>query len=181
LGRATGIHLVVATQRPSVDVITGLIKANFPSRISFAVASQVDSRTILDATGAERLVGNGDMLYSPVEASQPFRIQGSFISPSEVKRVVDFIREQGEPTYLDEIVKGVEEEKDRGEISSRDELFSEAKELVMRRGEASTSLLQRRLSIGYNRAARIMDQMEKAGIVGPPRGSKPREVLRRES
>ena len=179
LGRATGIHLVVATQRPSVDVITGLIKANFPSRISFAVASQVDSRTILDATGAERLVGNGDMLYSPVEASQPFRIQGSFISPSEVKRVVDFIKKQGEPTYLDEIVKGVEEGKDQGEISSRDELFPEAKELVMRRGKASTSLLQRRLSIGYNRAARIMDQLEKDGIVGPPRGSKPREVLRR--
>jgi S-DNA-T family DNA segregation ATPase FtsK/SpoIIIE len=181
LARATGIHLVVATQRPSVDVITGLIKANFPSRISFAVASQVDSRTILDATGAERLVGNGDMLYSPVEASQPFRIQGSFISPSEVKRVVDFIREQGKPTYLDEIVKGVEEEKDQGEIPSHDELFPEAKELVMRRGKASTSLLQRRLSIGYNRAARIMDQLEKARIVGPSRGSKPREVLRRES
>jgi len=121
------------------------------------------------------------MLYSPVEASQPFRIQGSFISPSEVKRVVDFIREQGEPTYLDEIVKGVEEEKDQGEIPSHDELFPEAKELVMRRGKASTSLLQRRLSIGYNRAARIMDQLEKARIVGPPRGSKPREVLRRES
>jgi len=171
----------VATQRPSVDVITGLIKANFPSRISFAVASQIDSRTILDATGAERLVGNGDMLYSPVEASQPFRIQGSFISSSEVKKVVDFIREQGEPTYLDEIVKGVEEEKGRGETPSHDELFPEAKELVMRRGKASTSLLQRRLAIGYNRAARIMDQLEKAGIVGSPRGSKPREVLRRES
>ena len=181
LGRATGIHLVVATQRPSVDVITGLIKANFPSRISFAVASQVDSRTILDATGAERLVGNGDMLYSPVEASQPFRIQGSFISPSEVKRVVDFIKQQGEPTYLDEIVKGVEEEKGQEETLSQDELFPEAKELVIGRGKASTSLLQRRLSIGYNRAARIMDQLEKAGIVGPPRGSKPREVLKRES
>jgi len=181
LARATGIHLVVATQRPSVDVITGLIKANFPSRISFAVASQIDSRTILDATGAERLVGNGDMLYSPVEASQPFRIQGSFISSSEVKKVVDFIREQGEPTYLDEIVKGVEEEKGRGETPSHDELFPEAKELVTRRGKASTSLLQRRLAIGYNRAARIMDQLEKAGIVGSPRGSKPREVLRRES
>ncbi len=181
LGRATGIHLVVATQRPSVDVITGLIKANFPSRISFAVASQVDSRTILDATGAERLVGNGDMLYSPVEASQPFRIQGSFISPSEVKRVVDFIKQQGEPTYLDEIVKGVEEEKGEEETLSQDELFPEAKELVIGRGKASTSLLQRRLSIGYNRAARIMDQLEKAGIVGPPRGSKPREVLKRES
>lgn len=181
LARATGIHLVVATQRPSVDVITGLIKANFPSRISFAVASQIDSRTILDATGAERLVGNGDMLYSPVEASQPFRIQGSFISSSEVKKVVNFIREQGEPTYLDEIVKGVEEEKGQGETPSHDELFPEAKELVTRRGKASTSLLQRRLAIGYNRAARIMDQLEKAGIVGSPRGSKPREVLRRES
>jgi len=181
LARATGIHLVVATQRPSVDVITGLIKANFPSRISFAVASQIDSRTILDATGAERLVGNGDMLYSPVEASQPFRIQGSFISSSEVKKVVNFIKEQGEPTYLDEIVKGVEEEKGQGETPSHDELFPEAKELVTRRGKASTSLLQRRLAIGYNRAARIMDQLEKAGIVGSPRGSKPREVLRRES
>jgi len=175
LGRATGIHLIVATQRPSVDVITGLIKANFPSRISFAVASQVDSRTILDTVGAEKLIGNGDMLYSPVQAPRPFRVQGSFVSPQEVKRVVGFLRNQQKPVYK-EIIKEVEEEeeKKRGE---RDELYSEAKDLVIRRGKASTSFLQRRLSIGYNRAARIMEELEKEGIVGPQKGSKPRDVL----
>ncbi|MEA3485164.1 MAG: DNA translocase FtsK 4TM domain-containing protein, partial [Candidatus Aerophobetes bacterium] len=177
LGRATGIHLILATQRPSVDVITGLIKANFPSRISFAVASQVDSRTILDTTGAEKLVGNGDMLYSPVEVSKPFRVQGTFVSPAEVKRVVGFLKEEGEPTYIEEVVKGGEE----GETTTdHDELYEEAKELVTYMGKASTSLLQRRLSIGYNRAGRIMDALEREGIVGPQRGSKPREVLMRK-
>lgn len=180
LARATGIHLIVATQRPSVDVITGLIKANFPSRLSFAVPSQIDSRTILDTTGAEKLVGNGDMLYSPVQASKPFRVQGSFISPSEVKKVVDFLKEQGRPTYLEEIVKGAEEEEeDEKEMASHDRLYEEAKELVLRRGIASTSLLQRRLSIGYNRAARIMDELEREGVVGAARGSKPREIIMR--
>ncbi|RLE13981.1 hypothetical protein DRJ04_03220, partial [Candidatus Aerophobetes bacterium] len=142
LGRATGIHLVVATQRPSVDVITGLIKANFPSRISFAVASQVDSRTILDTSGAEKLVGNGDMLFSPVEASKPFRVQGSYISPTEVKKVVAFIREQEKPVYKDiigEIEEGKEEEEE-----IEDELYKEAKRLVVATGRASTSYLQRR-------------------------------------
>jgi len=177
LGRATGIHLIVATQRPSVDVITGLIKANFPSRISFAVASQVDSRTILDTTGAEKLVGQGDMLYSPVEASSPFRVQGSYISPGEVKRVVNFLREQGEPEYLEDITKEEEREKESEAKGEKDELYEEAKELVIQLGKASTSLLQRRLSIGYNRAGRIMDQLEREGVVGPPRGSKAREVL----
>lgn len=177
LGRATGIHLVVATQRPSVDVITGLIKANFPSRVSFSVASQVDSRTILDATGAERLVGNGDMLYSPVEATRPFRVQGSFISPQEVKRIVEFIREQGKPEYREEIIREEEATKEGKEEAQHDSLYSEAKELIMTVGRASTSLLQRRLSIGYNRAARIMDELEKEGVVGPAMGSKPREVL----
>ncbi len=177
LARATGIHLIVATQRPSVDVITGLIKANFPSRISFTVPSQIDSRTILDGTGAEKLVGNGDMLYSPVEASRPFRVQGSFISPSEVKKVVGFLKEQERPTYLEEIVKGAEEKEAGEEIASHDRLYEEAKELVLRRGIASTSLLQRRLSIGYNRAARIMDELEREGIVGPARGSKARQVI----
>ena len=179
LARATGIHLIVATQRPSVDVITGLIKANFPSRLSFAVPSQIDSRTILDTTGAEKLVGNGDMLYSPVQASKPFRVQGSFISPSEVKKVVDFLKEQGRPTYLEEIVKGAEEEENEEETASHDRLYEEAKELVLRRGIASTSLLQRRLSIGYNRAARIMDELEREGVVGAARGSKPREIIMR--
>ncbi len=178
LGRATGIHLVVATQRPSVDVITGLIKANFPSRISFAVASQVDSRTILDATGAEKLVGNGDMLYSPVEAIRPFRVQGSFISPEEVKRIVEFIKEQGKPEYREEIVR--EEVAKEEEGIEHDSLYSEAKELIMTVDRASTSLLQRRLAIGYNRAARIMDELEKEGVIGPARGSKPREVLIRK-
>lgn len=177
LGRATGIHLVVATQRPSVDVITGLIKANFPSRVSFSVASQVDSRTILDATGAEKLVGNGDMLYSPVEATKPFRVQGSFISPQEVKRIVEFIREQGKPEYREEIIREEEAAKEGKEEAQQDSLYSEAKELIMTVGRASTSLLQRRLSIGYNRAARIMDELEKEGVVGPAMGSKPREVL----
>ncbi len=176
LGRATGIHLIVATQRPSVDVITGLIKANFPSRISFSVASQIDSRTILDTIGAEKLVGNGDMLYSPVQALRPLRVQGSFISPSEVKKVVGFIKEQANPSYED-IMKNLEEEKEIEEEEDYDELYSEAKDLVLVRGEASTSLLQRKLSIGYNRAARIMEQLEKDGIVGPPRGSKARQVL----
>jgi len=176
LGRATGIHLIVATQRPSVDVITGLIKANFPSRISFAVASQVDSRTILDTTGAEKLIGKGDMLYSPIEASKPFRVQGSYISPAEVKRVVSFIREQERPVYKD-IVREVEEIEEKEEEEVQDDLYREAKELVLARGRASTSYLQRKLAIGYNRAARIMEQLEKEGIVGPPRGSKPREVL----
>ncbi|MCD6574403.1 DNA translocase FtsK [Candidatus Aerophobetes bacterium] len=175
LGRATGIHLIVATQRPSVDVITGLIKANFPSRISFAVASQVDSRTILDTTGAEKLVGNGDMLFSPVEASRPFRIQGSYISPEEVKRVVAFIRQQDRPIYKD-IIGEIERESE-DEDKEQDELFNEAKRLVLTTGRASTSYLQRRLAIGYNRAARIMEQLEKEGVVGPARGSKPREVL----
>lgn len=177
LGRATGIHLVVATQRPSVDVITGLIKANFPSRVSFSVASQVDSRTILDATGAEKLVGNGDMLYSPVEASKPFRVQGSFISPQEVKKIAEFIREQGKPEYREEIIREEEAAKEGKEEAQQDSLYSEAKELIMTVGRASTSLLQRRLSIGYNRAARIMDELEKEGVVGPAMGSKPREVL----
>ncbi len=177
LARATGIHLIVATQRPSVDVITGLIKANFPSRLSFSVPSQIDSRTILDTTGAEKLVGNGDMLYSPVEASKPFRVQGSFISPSEVKKVVDFLKGQGRPTYLDEIVKGAEEKENEEETTSQDRLYKEARELVLRRGIASTSLLQRRLSIGYNRAARIMDELEREGVVGPARGSKARQVM----
>jgi S-DNA-T family DNA segregation ATPase FtsK/SpoIIIE len=176
LGRATGIHLIVATQRPSVDVITGLIKANFPSRISFAVASQVDSRTILDTTGAEKLIGKGDMLYSPIEASKPFRVQGSYISPAEVKKVVGFIREQERPVYKD-IIREVEEVEEGEGEEVQDELYREAKELVLSRGRASTSYLQRKLAIGYNRAARIMEQLEKEGIVGPPRGSKPREVL----
>ncbi|MBE0478235.1 DNA translocase FtsK [Candidatus Aerophobetes bacterium] len=177
LGRATGIHLVVATQRPSVDVITGLIKANFPSRVSFSVASQIDSRTILDTTGAEKLIGNGDMLFSPVEASRPFRIQGSYISSIEVKRVVNFIRQQEAPVYKDIISEIEDEMLDETDEAVGDELYQEAKELVLARGRASTSYLQRRLAIGYNRAARIMEQLEKEGLVGPLRGSKPREVL----
>ena len=174
LGRATGIHLIVATQRPSVDVITGLIKANFPSRISFAVASQVDSRTVLDTVGAEKLIGNGDMLYSPVQASRPFRVQGSFVSPQEIKRVVSFLKNQQKPVYKEIIKEVEEEEKKRGEY---DELYSEAKDLVIRRGKASTSFLQRRLSIGYNRAARIIEELERDRIVGPQKGSKARDVL----
>lgn len=176
LGRATGIHLIVATQRPSVDVITGLIKANFPSRVSFAVASQPDSRTILDTAGAEKLIGSGDMLYLPVDASKPRRIQGSYISPEEVKKVVGFIREQKEPIYKD-LEAEIERKEAEEEAEDQDELYDEAKDLVLARGRASSSYLQRKLAIGYNRAARIMEQLEKEGIVGPQRGSKPREVL----
>jgi len=181
MSRATGIHMVLATQRPSVDVITGLIKANVPSRIAFAVASQVDSRVILDTQGAEKLLGKGDMLYLPPEQAKPMRIQGAFVSDKEINALVSFIKNQGiSPQYTEEVttmskkgsvsVAGVD-----GDI---DDLFKEAVKVVCQYDKASSSLLQRRLSIGYARAARIMDQLEGAGIVAPSDGSsKPREVL----
>lgn len=176
MARAAGIHLVIATQRPSVDVITGLIKANVPSRISFAVSSGVDSRTILDMMGAERLIGKGDMLYFPIGANKPIRAQGAWISDKEVQAVVNFWKKQGEPVYeesVTEVAKGggpVEE--------GDDELFEDAVRLVVETGNASISMLQRRFRIGYARAARLIDMMELQGIVGPYQGSKPREVLR---
>ncbi|HID05751.1 MAG TPA: DNA translocase FtsK, partial [Armatimonadetes bacterium] len=180
MARATGIHLVIATQRPSVNVITGVIKANIPSRIAFAVASQVDSRTILDVNGAERLIGRGDMLYYPIDAPKPVRLQGAFVSEEEVNRVVQvLVQEYGEPEEYPLELQDVEDEMQatRDKLEKRDPLFDAAVELVRRRGYASASMLQREFEIGYPRAGKIIDQMERAGIVGPPEGSKPRKVL----
>lgn len=174
--RATGIHLVVATQRPSVDVITGLIKANIPSRIAFAVTSQVDSRTILDHPGAEKLLGRGDMLFSPIGATRPTRVQGAYISDAETERLVQFWRAQGEPAFVEALVRAGSEEVEE-EAEGADALLADAARLVVRAGYASVSLLQRKMRIGYVRAARLVDQLEERGIVGPAQGSNPREVL----
>ncbi|PIU63276.1 MAG: cell division protein FtsK [Armatimonadetes bacterium CG07_land_8_20_14_0_80_40_9] len=179
LSRATGIHLIIATQRPSVNVITGLIKANIPSRISFAVASQTDSRTILDMNGAERLLGEGDMLFLPIEDSKPTRLQGAFINEKETKSLVDFWKRQAEPEYEEDFLNLAPPEKGGDEeIEIDDELFREAVDIIMSEGQASVSMLQRKLKIGYARAGRLIDLMEKQGIIGPSLGSKPREVLR---
>lgn len=175
MARAAGLHLVVATQRPSVDVITGLIKANIPSRISFAVSSQTDSRTILDMGGAEKLLGKGDMLYYPVGESKPIRVQGSFISQKEIETLVAYIKEQASPNYIDGVI--IESKLGSSDSDSTDELMEDAINLVLETGQASISILQRRLRIGYNRAARIIDQMEERRIIGGFEGSKPRKVL----
>lgn len=175
MARAAGIHLVVATQRPSVDVITGLIKANIPSRVAFAVSSQIDSRTILDMGGAEKLLGRGDMLFYPVGMSKPIRIQGVFVSDSEVEAIVSFLKKQAVPEYNEEVANLPEESAVEVEID--DELLPEAAKLVIESGQASISMLQRRLRIGYNRAARLMDLLEAKGVVGGFEGSKPRAVL----
>jgi len=179
MARAAGMHLVIATQRPSVDVITGLIKANIPSRIAFAVSSQVDSRTILDMAGAEKLLGRGDMLFSPVGEQKPIRVQGAFISDREVEAVVSHVKAGMEVEYDEEVLSKIDKsaELDQPEQSDEDELLPQAIDLVMEMGQASTSLIQRKLKVGYARAARILDQMEEQGIVGPPEGSKPRKVL----
>ncbi len=174
MARATGIHLVLATQRPSVDVITGLIKANIPSRIAFATSSMVDSRTILDAPGAEKLLGRGDMLYLPIGASRPTRVQGAFVSDAEIGRIVDFWKDQGRPAYDPTLFQAQPAEDGEGE---EDELLAQAARIVVQAGYGSVSLLQRKLKIGYVRAARLVDQLEAKGIVGPPQGSNPREVL----
>lgn len=183
MSRAIGIHLILATQRPSVDVITGLIKANIPSRIAFSVASLVDSKTILDASGAEKLLGQGDMLFSTAEISKPKRIQGAYLSDEEINDVVNYIKEKsGEANYLEGItdrqkvsgIAGVGLDGNRGD---EDELLEEAKELIVKAGKASTSMLQRRLSIGYGRAAKILDMLEEQNIIGPSNGPKPREVM----
>ncbi len=186
MARAAGMHLVIATQRPSVDVITGVIKANIPSRIAFAVSSQVDSRTILDSGGAEKLLGRGDMLYYPVGIPKPIRIQGCFVSDKEVESVVEFIKSGKVVEYDEKIIEEIDrraaQEKaeskagSSGDDSDEDPMITEAIECVVEAGQASTSLLQRRLKLGYARAARIIDQMEQRGIVGPFEGSKPREV-----
>ena len=179
MGRAAGIHLVIATQRPSVDVITGLIKANIPSRIAFAVASQIDSRTILDMMGAEKLLGKGDMLYLPYGASKPIRLQGAFISDKEVETLVEFVKGEEEAEYDTEIMEKLEhaDEPERDESGDSDDLLSEAIEIVVDSGQASVSMIQRRLKVGYSRAGRIIDQMEARGIIGPHEGAKPRQVL----
>ncbi|WP_252503556.1 DNA translocase FtsK [Sporosarcina sp. Marseille-Q4943] len=175
MARAAGIHLIIATQRPSVDVITGIIKANIPSRIAFAVSSAVDSRTILDGGGAEKLLGRGDMLFLPAGASKPVRVQGAFVSDQEVEAVVNFVIEQQKAQYQEEMIPTEVEEIQPYEET--DELYDEAVQLVVEMQTASVSMLQRRFRIGYSRAARIVDQMELRGVVGPPEGSKPRQVL----
>ena len=197
MSRAVGIHLLISTQRPSVEVITGLIKANVPSRIAFQAASLVDSRTVLDMSGAEKLVGNGDMLFISQEMSKPRRIQGAFVSEKEVKKITDYIREITENTLLGEesgeaaeSIEGELEYKkqsgvidlgevnldDYGEPDGDEELLEQAKEVIARAQKASTSLLQRRLKLGYARAARLMDVLEEQGVIGPQDGAKPREV-----
>lgn len=184
LARAAGIHLIVATQRPSTDVITGLIKSNIPTRISFMVSSFVDSRTILDMGGAEKLLGKGDMLFLPPGEPSPIRIQGSFVSDEEIERVVEFVRRSGEPKYDESMVnleKSPDEEKKELEGTSKmdddDPLYNEIVEFAVRTGKISASLIQRKYRLGYNRAARIIDLLEERGIIGPQNGSKPREVL----
>ncbi|MDD5644572.1 MAG: DNA translocase FtsK, partial [bacterium] len=175
LSRAVGIHLVIATQRPSVDVITGLIKANFPVRIAFAVSSKVDSRTILDGNGAEALLGKGDLLYNPPGSSKLIRAQGTMVSDSEIKGVINHWKQSSAGEKTEDIISAVETTS--GPVDFEDELYDEAVKLILEHGQASASVLQRRLRIGYARAARLIDIMESNGIVGPQRGSKPREIL----
>jgi S-DNA-T family DNA segregation ATPase FtsK/SpoIIIE len=179
MARAAGIHLVVATQRPSVDVITGIIKANIPSRIAFAVSSQIDSRTILDMGGAEKLLGRGDMLFYPTGLPKPQRVQGVYVSDKEIDRIVEAVKVQGlMPVYNEEITNVEIKSETIGEEAAEewDDLIPEAAKLFIENGQASISLLQRRFRVGYTRAARIVDQMEQRGLVGPYEGSKPRQI-----
>jgi S-DNA-T family DNA segregation ATPase FtsK/SpoIIIE len=193
MARAAGMHLIIATQRPTTDIITGLIKANIPSRIALSVMSQIDSRTILDMGGAEKLLGHGDMLYLPNGMPKPVRVQGCFTSTAEIERVVAFIKNQGQSTYDNTIIEEVEQsipvtkadkaaqqqqqQSATAEPGSDEDLIEQAIEVVVQMGQASTSSLQRRLKLGYARAARIMDQLEKLGVIGPYEGAKPRRVL----
>ena len=190
MGRASGIHLVIATQRPSADVITGLMKANIPSRIAFAVSSAMESRIILDTQGAEKLVGKGDMLFAPLGQGKPKRVQGCFISDEEVQNVVAAVKQQGESAYSQEVMEQIEKRAEQGgkggasesasgaaNASDGDELLPAAVEVILETGQASVSMLQRRLKLGYARAARIVDEMEERGIVGPFEGAKPRQLL----
>ena len=183
--RAAGMHLVIATQRPSVDVITGLIKANIPSRIAFAVSSQVDSRTILDMVGAEKLLGKGDMLFYPAGAPKPTRIQGAFISDGEVEKIVNFLKANGQANYNPDIIESIENanktDREMAEQAEDDDdtdpFLMDAIDVVVETGQASTSFIQRRFKVGYARAGRIIDQMEERGVISGYQGSKPREVL----
>lgn len=186
LARAAGIHLIVATQRPSTDVITGVVKSNIPTRISFAVSSSIDSRTILDMTGAEKLLGKGDMLYKPMDDNTPTRVQGSFVSDDEIQRVVDFVKSKSHPPRYSEKFTNLEVNNSSSSFGgassnanseNKDVLYNEILDYAVRMGQISASLIQRKYSIGYNRAARIIDQFEEEGIVGPAKGSKPRDVL----
>jgi S-DNA-T family DNA segregation ATPase FtsK/SpoIIIE len=181
MARAAGIHLIVATQRPSTEVVTGIIKANIPSRIAFAVSSNVDSRTILDMGGAEKLLGKGDMLFLPMGESAPMRLQGAFVSDAEVKRLVDYTVNQQKAQY-DEKLSMLEEKSIRTTSSDEkeeydDPMYNEIVEFAIRTGKISASLIQRKYRFGYNRAARVIDLLEERGIIGPANGSKPREVL----
>ncbi|WP_038173545.1 DNA translocase FtsK, partial [Treponema pedis] len=179
MSRAVGIHLVLATQRPSTNVITGLIKANIPSRIAFMVASRIDSQIILDNNGAEKLLGRGDMLYVSTATPFPARIQGTFVSDDEVEQVVEHVKTFGEPDYIDDEIFIDDDDYTQGSLfeDESDPLYDEALEIVLAEGKASASYIQRKLKIGYNRAARIVEEMEARGVVGPANGSKPREVL----
>ena len=181
MSRAVGVHLVLATQRPSIDVITGLIKANIPSRIAFMVAGRMNSQIIIDSPGAEKLLGRGDMLYSGAVDPFPIRMQGAFVSEEEVERVVDYVKSLGEPDYIDDEIFYDDDDEDSGPSlfsDGDDPLYEKALEIVMQQGKASASYIQRRLKIGYNRAARLVEEMEHHGVVGPAQGSKPRELLR---
>jgi S-DNA-T family DNA segregation ATPase FtsK/SpoIIIE len=176
MARAVGIHLILATQRPSVDVLTGLIKANFPSRISFRVAARVDSRTILDSIGAEHLLGKGDMLFLPPGSARLTRIHGAYVSEKEIARLTSYLRKTGQPAY-DESVGKTERATEAAEVDEKDELFDEAVRFVVQSGQASTSMIQRRFRVGFSRAGRLIDMMERDGIIGAADGSKPREIL----
>jgi S-DNA-T family DNA segregation ATPase FtsK/SpoIIIE len=175
LSRAVGIHIIIATQRPSVDVITGVIKANFPARISFKVASKVDSRTVLDINGADKLLGRGDMLFVEPGASRPVRAQCSLISDKEIEKITGFIKAERQPDYVKEI-QDIEKKQSYRKFD-KDEVYEEAVRMVLESKQASVSVLQRRLGLGYTRAARLIDMMEDEGIVGPYQGSKPRDLL----
>jgi S-DNA-T family DNA segregation ATPase FtsK/SpoIIIE len=177
MARAVGIHLILATQRPSVDVITGVIKANLPSRISFRVSSKVDSRTVLDSNGAEQLLGRGDMLFLPPGSARLVRIHGPFVSDKEVGRLVRELKSRAEPEFNEEVLKGQEETVDPRQPAEVDTMYEEAVRVVLETGQASVSHLQRRLRLGYSRAARLVDMMELNGIVGPKDGAKGREIL----
>jgi S-DNA-T family DNA segregation ATPase FtsK/SpoIIIE len=184
MARAVGMHLVLATQRPSVDVITGLIKANFPARISFRVATRVDSRTILDVMGSEHLLGKGDMLFLPPGSSRLTRVHGAYITENEIERVVSYWKEQATPEYDQSFLLAPPEENEDVDPDAEfdgveDPMYQDAVRIVLEMGKASTSTLQRRLRLGYGRAARILDMMQREGIIGPPDGSRPREVLKR--
>lgn len=181
MARAAGIHLILATQRPSVDVLTGLIKANFPTRISFKVSSKIDSRTILDSMGAEQLLGAGDMLFLAPGGSVVKRIHGAYISEQETAAIVDFLKQQGESSYDEKVIEEIERaEQEESGVQNEEEYdsrYDEAVAIVTESGQASISGVQRRLRVGYNRAARMIEVMEREGIVGPADGAKPREVL----